>query len=115
MTLYIFTMTPAPEDSSRNRSSFQVTSGRSRHCCAVFGDATVFRTYSGAQRPGSGPLRESNQGRASQRSLLLVLVLVGDGACDEQAGKIVRVYCVAQQKGIRHLEDFLHGAQIGGV
>src|SRR5215469_14463379 len=37
MTLYIFTLTPAREDSSRNQSSFQVTRGSSCHRRAAFG------------------------------------------------------------------------------
>jgi hypothetical protein len=42
-------------------------------------------------------------------------LVVGNGTVVKQAGKILCVYCVAQDKRLRHVEDFLHGAQIRGV
>jgi hypothetical protein len=44
-----------------------------------------------------------------------IFIIVRNRAYSEQAGKIVGVYGVAQEKRPGHMEDFLHGAQIRRV
>src|SRR5215831_16980416 len=44
-----------------------------------------------------------------------IFIVVRNRALSEQAGKIVGVYGIAQEKRPGHMEDFLHGAQIRRV
>ncbi len=44
-----------------------------------------------------------------------ILARLGNRAVCKQAGKIVGVYCIAQEERPGYVEDFLHGAQIGRV
>src|SRR5262252_8746204 len=55
-------------------------------------------------------------GKTIHRKLLVIIfIVVWNRAGSEQAGKIVGVYGVAQEKRLGHMEDFLHGAQIRRV
>ena len=44
-----------------------------------------------------------------------ILARLGNRAVCKQAGKIVGVYCIAQEERPGYVEDFLHGPQIGRV
>lgn len=54
-------------------------------------------------------------GKTIHRKLLVISIVARNRAFSEQAGKIVGVYGVAQEKRPGHMEDFLHGAQIRRV
>ena len=45
----------------------------------------------------------------------IIAAALGDRAFCKQAGKIVSVYGITQEERVGHVENFLHGAQIGRV